>query len=112
MMKSLIFVLCVTAMILCAESAPKTSCVKNTNACVRSAECCTGCCHEEKCVSFSESCLSDLTQLGAGVKGGPCALLDPPCTAGHQCVLQPVQCIQSPCPPIASCVPPDYHDYD
>lgn len=79
--------------------------------CIRSTECCTGCCHDGKCVNFSESCLSDFAALGVG-KGGLCALLDPPCPSGQVCELQQVQCVQSPCPPIPSCVPSDYRDYD
>ncbi|XP_046618630.1 uncharacterized protein LOC124304430 [Neodiprion virginianus] len=89
-------------------AAVKQTCIKNTNNCVRSAECCTGCCHNEKCVDFGDSCLSD--QLSGAV--GPCAQLDPPCPREHTCVLQPVLCVQSPCPPVASCLPPDYEDYD
>ncbi|XP_011505057.1 PREDICTED: uncharacterized protein LOC105367903 [Ceratosolen solmsi marchali] len=95
-----------------AEAAPdKPICLKTNIDCIYSTECCSGCCLENKCVEYADSCQSDLAKLGAG-KGGPCANLDPPCKASHTCVLQQPQCVRAPCKPVPTCVPPDYHDYD
>ncbi|XP_014203257.1 uncharacterized protein LOC106635700 [Copidosoma floridanum] len=93
------------------DAAPKSSCLKSKLDCVHSTDCCSGCCSENKCVEYAESCQRDLAKLGAG-KGGPCASLDPPCKPSYTCVLQQALCSNSPCKPVPTCVPPDYHDYD
>ncbi|XP_058796235.1 uncharacterized protein LOC131667065 [Phymastichus coffea] len=94
------------------RAAPESTCLKSNADCVRSSECCSGCCLDTKCVEYADSCQSDLAKLGAG-KGGPCANLDPPCKPSFACVLQQATCAQAPCKPVPTCVPPDYRDdYD
>ncbi|XP_069678493.1 uncharacterized protein [Periplaneta americana] len=89
----------VFAVVAVIEAASTAECIRETHRCVHNTECCSGCCVEEKCVAFADSCS----------KGqNPCSVHS--CPSGKVCYLQQVQCVQAPCPPVPACKSEDY-DY-
>ncbi|XP_051155752.1 uncharacterized protein LOC127278204 [Leptopilina boulardi] len=104
----LILCLVLTIMIIPSKAAT-TKCIKSSKNCIRSTECCTGCCYNDKCVEKHESCLIDFEKIGAGNGALNC---NPQCRGGETCQLQQVQCFRAPCSPISSCISDDYRDYD
>ncbi|XP_063220621.1 uncharacterized protein LOC134530023 [Bacillus rossius redtenbacheri] len=84
---------------LLALAAPQ-ACVKNNYQCLTNSECCGGCCSQEKCVEYSDSCI---------VRQNPCS--GHSCPGSKVCFLNPVQCAAPPCAPLPACKDPDYDDY-
>ncbi|KAJ9593609.1 hypothetical protein L9F63_014848 [Diploptera punctata] len=91
----------VLATLVLSDAAATVECIKDSHNCLRNSECCSGCCVEDKCVKYSDSCVQAQS---------PCAVHA--CPPGKKCYLQTVQCIQAACPPIPACKDEDYDDYN
>uniref|UniRef100_A0A1B6FWZ4 Uncharacterized protein n=2 Tax=Cuerna arida TaxID=1464854 RepID=A0A1B6FWZ4_9HEMI len=101
-LKSLVcLALLATALFSVVLAAPKEkACTEYDKPCQDNGECCGGCCQNEKCVVYSDACVSATN---------PCYLYD--CPPNKVCYLQQVECLQSPCKSIPACKAND-SDYD
>ncbi|XP_054278800.1 uncharacterized protein LOC128997220 [Macrosteles quadrilineatus] len=90
-----------TLLVSTRAAPPEKACTENEKPCKSHSECCGGCCQQDKCAPYSDSCVS---------ASNPCNFYD--CPPNKECYLQEVQCLQSPCKPIPACRSKDAADYD
>ncbi|XP_068083882.1 uncharacterized protein [Anabrus simplex] len=100
-MRGASLVMFVVLLLLALVVAAPPECIKDEKACVRSSECCGGCCQDGKCLPYADSCSKE---------DNPCSLHQ--CPEDQTCYLHQVQCVQAPCPPVPACRSSDYEDYD